>query len=69
MACGMHILAISPHETVLPTLQKLGTPLFTRLLSLSRSPDPSRLPQPVRPDTPPSRPHIPSRQPYPTRQE
>ena len=63
----MHIQAVS-HEPALPMLQQHGAHLFTRLLSLSRSPEPSRVPQPGRPDAP-SRPHIPPRQPYPTRRD
>jgi hypothetical protein len=69
----MQTQVVIAYEPILPTLQQHGVHLLnwllTWLLSLSRSPEPSRLPQPVRPDAPPSRPHIPPRQPYPTRQE
>lgn len=61
----MHIQLVSPHDTVLPTLQQLRSQLF--LGPPGRTPEPSRVPQPVRPDEP-SRTSIPSRQPFPTRQ-
>ena len=41
-------------------LQQHGAHLLTWLLSLGRTPEPSRVPQPVRPDAP-SRPHMPHR--------
>lgn len=69
MACRMHTLVVPSYEPLLRMLQRLGADLLTPLLSLGRTPEPSRVPQPVRPDTPPPRPHIPSRQPYPTRQD
>ena len=69
-ACRMQTQATAAflYAPILPTLQQHGAHLLTRLLSLGRSPEPSRLPQPVRPDAP-SRTHIPPRQPYPTRQD
>jgi hypothetical protein len=63
----MHTQAVFLEPT-LPTLQQHGTDLLTWLLSLGRTPEPSRVPPPVRPDAP-SRTHIPPRQPYPSRQE
>ena len=68
MPCCMHIQIAATHEPALPMLQRHGARHLTRLLNLSRTPEPSRVPQPVRPDAP-SRPHMPPRQPYPTRQE
>lgn len=68
MHYDMHTQVAFTPEPILPMLQQHGARLFTRLLSLSRTPEPSRVPQPVRPDAP-SRPHMPPRQPYPTRQE
>jgi hypothetical protein len=69
MARGMHILVVSRHEPLLPMLQEPGAHLLQPLLSIGRTPEPSRVPQPVRPDTPSPRPHIPSREPYPTRRD
>ena len=68
MHYAMHIQVALTPEPILPMLQQHGADLLTRLLSLSRTPEPSRVPQPVRLDAP-SRPHMPPRQPYPTRQE
>ena len=68
MHYAMHIQVALAPEPILPMLQQHGADLLTRLLSLSRTPEPSRVPPPVRPDAP-SRPHMPPRQPYPTRQE
>ena len=65
----MHIQVVLAREPILPTLQQHGvhllTWLSTWLLSLSRTPEPSRVPQPVRPDAPDirgslSRPHDPA---------
>ena len=55
---------LPPHAPILPMLQQHGAHLLAGLLSLNRTPEPSRVPQPVRPDAP-SRPHMPPRQPYP----
>jgi hypothetical protein len=61
--------AVLTPDSILPVLQRHGADILAWLVSLSHTPEPSRMPPPVRQPDVPSRPDIPSRQPYPSRHE